>query len=62
MTEKANINVGGLVGIGQGLGCAAIIIAVTLCLGGGCVIVDKVFDRLESLERVKQQAEPGNGE
>lgn len=54
MSERATVNVGGLFGIGQGLGCSAIILAIAFVLGGGCTIIDKVFDRMEQLEKVKQ--------
>jgi hypothetical protein len=52
--SKPVIRVGGT--FGEGFGCALMMIALALCLGGGCVIVDKVFDRLERLEQVKQGA------
>lgn len=41
-------------GLSDGLGCAAIILVVWFALGGGVLLVDLVFDRLERLEKVRQ--------
>ncbi len=51
MSEKPVVNVN----YSTGLGCATIILALAIAFGS-CSLVDKVFDRLEQLEKVKTKA------
>lgn len=51
-TEKPVIKINN--GASEGIGCAIIILAIWFVCGGGYALIDRVFDRMESLEKAKQ--------